>query len=274
MSPPPSPLLPGPRAILSVTGPDALRFLNGQLTNDIGKVSPEHSLPAAALNAKGGLDGICCVHHRDKGYLIDAPLPLRESLLARLDRYLIADDVSLTDKTGDYTVIHFPGSVRPEVEEASAITSCARFGLPGFDLLVQGDLSRVGVSPAHPDEWEHHRIEAGIPEWGAELVPGLLPAEAGLDRWMVSFDKGCYLGQEVVSRIKRAGKTNRNLVGLIVPDTVTAPAPIFHEGKEAGEITSISPQGEIALGFRKRNVGEVQSLSLQPDDREPTVHLR
>ena len=187
---------------------------------------------------------------------------------------MIADEVTLSDETGTFSLAHIPGEKRPLLTGPLSLPACARFGLPGFDVLAIQDPPLGDLEILSPDEWEHRRIELGIPDWGKELAPGLLPAEAGLDEYMVSFDKGCYLGQEVVSRMKRAGKTNKHLVKLTVPEGTVAPAPFFHEGKEAGEITSVSPLGGIALGFRKRRAEDVGEFSAQEDGGGATIRVR
>lgn len=94
---------------------------------------------------------------------------------------------------------------------------------------------------------ERERIEKGIPKWGAELKEGMLPPEAGLDVTDISYKKGCYIGQEVISRIKSAGKVNRRLVKLSAGATGELKDA---EGKICGEVTSAN--AGVALGYIKR----------------------
>jgi folate-binding protein YgfZ len=263
----PPPLIPStPCAVLRASGPDAFRFLNGQLTNDMVLATPETTLPAAALNAKGGLEAVCWVRKVGDDFLLDAPLALRETLMARLDRYLIADDLTLTDESDDWTLAHLL------TEELSVdlpdcfVTRSSRFGVPGLDLLSRKAVTLPDTRILSPEESETHRIAKGIPAWGKELTTGLLPPEAGLEATAISYEKGCYLGQEVISRMKWAGKTNRHLVQLELSENTAVPREFFHDGVAAGVVTSISPSVEspsvLALGFRRRKFENVAEFSL------------
>ena len=95
-----------PHTVLRLSGPDRLRFLNGQVTQDVHLATRSTAVPACVLNAKGQLEAVCHIREEEESYLIDAPIELRDSLFARLDRYLIADDVELTDESEDWHVAH------------------------------------------------------------------------------------------------------------------------------------------------------------------------
>ena len=261
----PSPsLLPlSPCTILRVRGPDRLRFLNGQLTQDVHHARDGRAVYSAILNAKGQLEAVC--HVREEGadgdYLLDAPIALRETLLARLDRYLIADDVELLDESDDWHAAHLLGA---EVPGNLSAWQCTRLAQPGHDLLARSPIAVEGVPELSIEQAEHARIELGIPAWGAELAEGLLPPDADLEASAISYDKGCYLGQEVISRMKRAGKTNQHLVRLAVPEGTPVPSLLVSGEKEAGRITSVS--GDLALGFRRRKFAEQDEFSLRTPD--------
>ncbi len=144
-----------------------------------------------------------------------------------------------------------------------------RTGAPGWDLRCPSSLSAeisssllsAGARPGTPDLLEALRIAAGIPRWGAELTDAVLPDEAGMrERGFISESKGCYVGQEIVARIKTYGHVNRLLVGLRVSGGLpSAGDGVFFEGEKAGVLTSVAPAlgGEasataVALGFVKR----------------------
>jgi folate-binding protein YgfZ len=118
------------------------------------------------------------------------------------------------------------------------------------------------------DEVEDLRISNGVPAWGRELTEGMLPPEAGLEGTDIAYDKGCYIGQEVISRIKSAGKVNRSLVRLMIPEGVSLEVGevIDAEGKVLGEITSVGPiaVGGVrpVLGYVKRGVEPERLLRL------------
>jgi folate-binding protein YgfZ len=110
---------------------------------------------------------------------------------------------------------------------------------------------------------EAERIEKGIPKWGAELMEGMLPPEAGLDATDISYSKGCYIGQEVISRIKSAGKVNRRLTKFVFDGEGKIGEITNTDGKVCGEVTSVS--GNLGLGYLKRGVEK--HLILQVGDQ-------
>jgi folate-binding protein YgfZ len=115
------------------------------------------------------------------------------------------------------------------------------------------------------DELEAFRIDHGVPAWGRELMEGMLPPEALLDVTDISYNKGCYIGQEVISRIKSAGKVNRRLTRFALDASAPmVPGPLVDGGgANAGEVTSVSPSAtdgiRHALGYLKRGATEVFS---------------
>jgi folate-binding protein YgfZ len=274
------------RAKFWVTGSDRLRYLNGQLTNDLNALVLGQAMYAFALTAKGKLAGdlylraVKCVafyptpdtRHSTPGdaLLIDAAPELRESLLARLERYVVADDVLIEDVTERFYLRHFlepfaPGETPPGIIRSES----NRFRRLGTDLFFEtGAVLPAGAEPAGllgDAEAETLRVDAAMPRWGHELDENVLPQEVGLDDLAISYTKGCYLGQEVVSRIKSVGHVNRRLVklrllegpalrpGLALTGT-GQPAPA------AGSVTSVAPlpvDGRIyALGFARRTLAD------------------
>ena len=198
---------------IRVTGPDAERYLNGQVSNDVRLTEDGRMVEACLLDAKGKLQFFVQIHREGEDLVVQGPLEVAEELYARLDKYLIADDAELHDESmDDEAFITVPNETR--------------------------------------------RILDGTPKWPNEITPGILPPEASLEVRSISYTKGCYTGQEVISRMKRAGKTNRHLVKLsldkpLIPTT----SKLMIEGKEAGIITSVASHvgtGEVALGYRFR----------------------
>lgn len=254
-------ILLGQPALLEFRGPDAVRYLNGQLTQDVRLVSNEtRSLPSCVTDAKGRLQFRVWITANDGALIVEGPNELREELETRLTRYLIADDVEISDLTGKWSIVHFTGLVEA-APDGVLVRSCNRFGVPGTDWWMPDGLEISFPEEAsflEGDALESFRIAHAVPAWGRELTEGMLPPEAGLDATDISYQKGCYIGQEVISRIKSAGKVNRKLVHL----TLDASLPIDHlglvdaDGDPAGEITSISPlpDGSLrhALAYIKR----------------------
>lgn len=271
-----------PRTFLLVEGADRLRFLNGQVSNDVQRVEEGECLYATVLNAKGQLDAVCHIRKIPGAYLIDAAREVRESLLERLDRYLIADEVTLTDVSDDWRLCHAVGSglqdLGAPLPKDLLTHALNRFGVPGTELLGREPLDIPKQLLLEAGAMEALRIYSGVPAWGTELTVGQLPPEAGLDRTAISYDKGCYLGQEVISRMKRAGKTNRHLVQWEVPAGTAPGTPLLVEDTPAGVITSVAPGGSgettTALGFRQRKFEGTERFPLPHGAGHATVRKR
>lgn len=255
-------------ALLKFEGPDAVRFLNGQLTQDVKLVvGSDQALPACVTDHKGKLQFRVWLHTRGEAIFVEAPEGTHEQLEARLTRYLIADEVEVEDLSGRWQLHHLTDFEGESLGLRDVITKqSTRFGTPGIDVWIPAG-EEIGALADIPlldgGELEALRIERGIPAWDRELREGMLPPEAGLDATDISYTKGCYIGQEVISRIKSAGKVPRRLVRL----RFDAATPT--EGLELidGELTSISPlaHGKCrhALGYVKRGVEIAQLRDAQ-----------
>src|SRR5436853_4849350 len=255
------------RAKFRITGTDRLRFLNGQITNDLRKASETSAIEACILNEKGKTDAHIFVCTSEESFWVDAAADLRETLKVRLERYVIADDVQIEDVTDQFLLFHLL-SKQPPALESGRIVSVHRFAEPGWDIWVEvaqhGALLQelsLRWTLRDSDAAEVMRIEQGIPRWGRELTAEIIPIEANLEQRTIDYQKGCYIGQEVISRIKMSGQTNKRLCGLISPNNtplqpgmkLVAPSG---SGKESGWITSVTRSQrlgkEIALGYVKR----------------------
>ncbi len=275
------------RAKFRITGTDRLRFLNGQITNDLRKASETSAIEACILNAKGKTDAHIFVSAAGESFLVDAAADLRETLKVRLERYVIADDVQIEDVTDQFSLFHLL-SKQPPAPEFGRIVSVHRFAEPGWDMWVEvaqhGALLQelsLRWTLRDSDAAEVMRIEQGIPRWGRELTAEIIPIEANLEQRTIDYQKGCYIGQEVISRIKMSGQTNKRLCGLISVDDIplqpgmrlVAPSA---PGKEVGWITSASRSetigNEIALGYVKRgfNSAGTRLAVFATEDSEPT----
>ena len=167
--------------------------------------------------------------------------------------------------TDEFGLFHLIGTKSPVWSEDLKIFESVRFGRPGVDLWFpasQGDSIReeLKAEPIDAETLENLRIEQGIARWGVELSESVIPNEAGLDKRAISYTKGCYLGQEVISRIKSLGHVNRHLRGLLpAGDLVLEPGDklVGEAGKEVGLITSVGRSRElgraIALGYVRRS---------------------
>ncbi len=256
------------RTKLRITGSDRVRFLNGQITNDVRKATESTAIEACVLNAKGKLNAHLFLSAAPDCFWIDTDPELREALRARLERYVIADDVQIEDVTNRLSIFHVLSRAAPDVNDCRRIVSTRRFAEAGWDIWTDSPfhdgVSRRLLSMLRffdAASAEIFRIESGIPRWGRELTEEIIPIEANLEERTVDYEKGCYIGQEVISRIKMSGQTNKRLCGLIsLHDAALMPgmklARASDKGKEAGWITSAARSErlgkEIALGYVKR----------------------
>lgn len=245
--------------VVSFTGPDTARFLNGQLTQDVRKAADGKSATFSCVtDAKGRLQfRVVITASHDGAIWVAVPEGLGESLEARLTRYLIADDVEATTSPAAIEIHHFTGGPI-DAPLGTIARIIERFGEPGCDWWVPtGTIidTPVGYEACENEVLETLRITRGIPAWGREITEGILPPEARLENSDISYQKGCYIGQEVISRIKSAGKVNRLLTRFELDEPSGDPGTIIGaDGREVGIITSIAPSPSLAaLGFLKRN---------------------
>lgn len=272
------------RARLRVSGMDHLRYLNGQTTQDLKRADSRVAVPACVTSAKGRLQAEVWVVAEagspdSPALLVDAPGVLREALVARLERYVVADDVLVEDITGRDVLIHFPSSeipLAPELQQFPAVGS-ARLGTAGRDVWLPAERFEsvrlaLGDRLGKPEDYERLRISRGVPAWGAELSEDTLPPEAGLERTHIDYHKGCYIGQEVISRLRSVGHVNRLLrrfkagldsegeraVSCAVDGLPAVGTTLYVAGERTrpiGILTSLASAGDggfYALGYLKR----------------------
>ncbi|MBA3651888.1 MAG: folate-binding protein YgfZ [Chthoniobacterales bacterium] len=259
------------RAKFRLTGSDRVRFLNGQVTNDVRKANANWSMPACVLTAKGKTDAFIFIRAGAESLFVDVEPEQRESLAQRLDRYLIADDVVVDDVSEEFALFHVTAEQAPTLPNDAHWRRAKRFGLAGWDLVVpEAEHGRVlqELAAQEPlldaDATERLRIEQGIPRWGRELSDQIIPVEANLADDAVDYAKGCYIGQEVISRMKMSGQMSKRLCGLVSLDgSQLSPETRLlgsEEAKEVGWITSATRSDrlgkEIALGYVKRGLNQ------------------
>src|SRR3989441_7917471 len=164
------------RTKFRIAGTDRFRFLNGQITNDLRKASETVAIEACVLNAKGKMNAHIFVGAHGECFLVDAEPELRETLRARLERYVIADDVQIEDVTDQFSLFHVLSEKSPTPEH-SRIVSVRRFAEPGWDIWSDAALHdavwqqlSLAFGFVDPAVAEVMRIEQGIPRWGSELT--------------------------------------------------------------------------------------------------------
>jgi aminomethyltransferase len=276
----------GFRAKLSLTGGDRVRWLNGMVTNNIRDLATGHGLYAFLLNPQGRILGDLYAYNRGESIVVDTDRSQSEKILATFDHYIIMDDVEVKDVSDEVSAVGISGPRGREVLIAAgfAVPEIQPLQLQsvtwqGIECsLVCGEqgkweiwVSSSGVKklwdallaaqarPVGFEALEVHRIESGIPAYGIDIRDRDLPQETEQAR-ALNFNKGCYVGQEIVERIRSRGAVHRKFTGFVVNRTVAAGSKVVSGGKEVGEITSVAElpttgEKRIALGYIRREVG-------------------
>jgi folate-binding protein YgfZ len=255
-------LLPS-RIILRLSGSDAFRYLNGQITRDLNQLQEGETLPACILTPKGKLCAPLLIWREGADLLVEADPSLQESLLARLERYIVADDVTIFVEHSPQTIHCFgPLAAASPWKELPGLR-VSRLGEPGRDFARSKDPHPPMLDPAIIGRL---RIERCIPSWGSELGEETLPPEAGLDRTHIDYDRGCYPGQEVISRLKSVGRVTRLLQVLQAAGNASLGVGmpvVTEEGIKVGSITSVAPEfpGESSTALAYLQRGAVEGLT-------------
>ncbi len=252
-----------PRDFLVVDGPDALSFLQGQLSQDVD-LDNGHSTWALLLQPQGKLVAFVRVLRQSADrFVVETDAGFGETVVERLNRFKLRVKAEVTALDWRCLAVRGPRAHEAVTSGGAAGTVVVADwpGLPGADLVGDAPEPPDSVRLCDLDAYEVVRIEAGIPVMGREMDESTIPAEAGVVEQSVSFTKGCYTGQELVARIdSRGGNVPRRLRGLIVTGGDVPPAGAAvrsEEGKDVGRLTSVamSPQlGTVALGYVRRAV--------------------
>jgi glycine cleavage system T protein len=280
------------RTVYQITGSERVRFLNGMLTNDIGKLQDGQGCYACLLTVQGKIVADIEVYALRDYHLMELDARRKEHALDHLNKYIIADDVAFEER-GDSALLALqgpdattvlqrvlPGAALPDGEQRCVeltfndhvyrVIQASITGEEGYKLVTPGEraadmwraLQKAGATPVGMAALNTLRLEAGIPWFGVDFDEGNFPQEAGIEDRAVSFTKGCYIGQEFVIRIAHRGQVNRRTSGLTMQrESVPRPGDrILREDKEVGRITSaaFSPTlGKvIGLGMLRRESQE------------------
>lgn len=243
-----------PAAVVRVTGGDAASYLQGQFTNDLRSLGQGTAVYGLWLNQKGKVlaDSFIFKGAAEDEFFLMSYFSNSVSLLARLEAYVIADEVGLEDVTAEWQGVSVATSAFGDVRPCFPPTS---FSFPGrrarsenLEILflkiageeVQRALLAAGMLAMTSPEMEYLRIIDGIPSIPRDIGPGELPNEGGLEKTAISYAKGCYLGQEVMARLKSMGQVRRHLLPVAGEemDLPPLPAPLFLEERKVGELRS------------------------------------
>ena len=275
----------GWRAKIVATGPDRVRWMNGMVTNNIRDLAPGHGNYNFLLNAQGRILADMHIYNRGDYLLMDTASWLAPRLLEVMNKYIIMDDVELTDISEKLTSLAVQGPRAREVlgdagisfddvgplrvqdktwndvglsvtRTAGDISHTYEIWLaPANAGAVWDALLRCGAQPVGTEALEMFRLAAGLPRYGQDISERYLPQETDQEQ-ALNFKKGCYIGQEIVERIHSRALLHRKLTGFVVDGPPPAPgAKIEQDGKEVGEVTSalavLGSNGDrtLALGY-------------------------
>ncbi len=293
------------RGKVRAEGADCLRFLHGMVTNTVESLAENEGNYAAVTSARGQTLLDIWVHRLQDCIYMETEPGLATKLIETLDRYLIADDVALSDESDiwaiwgvqgpaalelvDRVIGHIPADlpehhavVRAFDGTPTWVTARSYTGEPGFDLRIAQDhtdslrraLVTAGGTPIGWQVEEILRVEAGIPRYGAEIDESVVPLEAGLNH-AVDFDKGCYIGQEVIAKMHFRGRPRRYLTGLLLSDNTPVCGNITVNDKIVGRVTtcvkSLHFNRVIALAIIRRGYHEAGQRVLLDDGSEAEV---
>jgi folate-binding protein YgfZ len=273
----------GWRAKLLITGSDRQKWLNGMVTNNIRDLAAGHGNYDFLLNAQGHILGDMYLHNRGDYILLDTDSWQAPKLRETLDHFIIMDDVEVADAGDKLTAIGLQGPKASQVLSAAGIAppsspeplhaqdaTWREIGITvlanehgGFELwLASGNAPKLwdamvaaGATPVGSDALELWRIASGIPRYGQDIRERDLPQETAQAR-ALNFAKGCYVGQEIVERIRSRGAVHRQFTGFEIEGPPPASGTKLQSGgKDVGELTSVAtlPDGRtVALGYIRR----------------------
>ncbi len=276
------------RAYLSFTGPDRVRYLNAILTNNIKELAENRGTVSLLLNPQGHIQAEIETYALGDELFCVSYAMIRERLIEGLEKYIIMDDVTLSDQTEEYgtlavegpkavavaaesTGVDLGGMAELETREVLVGAVPCRMirrspgGIGGAEFLAKrGDIEalwktaveaarRHGGGPAGYAALNVVRLEQRIPWFGYDFGEKQIPHEAGLQDSHISYTKGCYTGQEIVERVRSRGQVNRVRVSLQfgATENVAANAVLLAEGKEVGFVTrtGFSPGMNARIGM-------------------------
>jgi folate-binding protein YgfZ len=291
------------RGLIAVWGRESVQFLNGLITNDAAALEDGAQMTAAFPNAQGRL--LALVHVRKSGerFLFETDEVTHEKVFQNLHRFTFAGDFFVEDMSGGYDYFEIFNSPTDPPDPGSSIvfngTASTDYFVPvEASAAFENELRASGAIELRDELYELLRVENGVPKYGVDMDESTVVLETGLDE-AVSFNKGCYIGQEIIARIHFRGHVAKKLAGLVLdtaelsgsanggPENYELTTP---DGKNAGRLTSIvlSPRiGRIiALGYVRydylaegtilklgETTGTVKELPFFPADEKEGITL-
>ena len=237
------------RRILRITGDDRVTWLNGMVTCDVAKLREGGLQYGLAVTQKGRILADFQLICEKDALLVALPFAVAEDVRAAFEKYVIMEDCELAfmDDVVSWSIV---GPKTPAAIEAlraagahTGVATSSGYAIANRDTAdrVEAAMREAGIAEGGNEAREILRQENGAPKFGADFDDKLYPQEAALEKRAVSFDKGCYLGQEVVCMLEMRGHVKRKLVSLAVEgsDAIEKGAPVTTtQGEKIGEVTS------------------------------------
>jgi folate-binding protein YgfZ len=238
------------RGLVSVHGGEAVQFLDGLISNDMKTLEDGARMLAAFPDAKGRLVAVVRVVRQGEQYMIETEEATRQKVFDNLFRFTMAGDFFVEDLSETYSFIRvFDRSFIPITPPYTEFDT--KYGTDYFvhaedagDFV--GELKYLDAPEISDDVFEVLRIEQGIPLYGVDMDETTIVPELGLEG-LISYEKGCYIGQEIIARIHFRGHVAKRLTGLLLPAEIMTPGTDLKgldltspDGKNAGRITSVT----------------------------------
>jgi aminomethyltransferase len=278
----------GWRSKLAATGEDRVRWMNGMVTGNVRDLQPNRGAYSFLLNPQGHILGDLYIYNRGETLLLDTDASQAARLREAFEKYIIMDDVEVTDISEKLTAIGLHGPQAAAILEKCGVNAGALQPLELRDVawhdvglslvrtaandayelwLAPLNAARLweaavmaGATPVGTEALEMLRIAAGIPRYGQDIRERDLPQETEQHQ-ALDFTKGCYVGQEIVERIRSRGQVHRMFTGFRLEGAAAPGTKIQADGKDVGELTSVAslPQSNgtrqtIALGYVRREL--------------------
>jgi folate-binding protein YgfZ len=246
------------RGLIAVWGKEAVPFLDGMITNDVKTLDDGGEMLAAFPNAQGRLLAVVRVCRQGERFLFETEEATRANVFQNLFRFTFAGDFFVEDQSEQYRYFEVFGQTNlpSAIQFRSARNGSSTFCAP-LDAAESSreNLQSQGTVEINDDVHETLRIETGVPKYGVDMDETTIVPELGIDD-MISYEKGCYIGQEIIARIHFRGHVAKQLTGLILSDSAKRSSShaielTTDDGKNAGRITSttFSPKLEKTIGL-------------------------
>ncbi|MEX0797416.1 MAG: hypothetical protein WEB67_06455 [Acidimicrobiia bacterium] len=248
-------LAPAPEVVW-FRGADAVKFLNDLISQEIGKLPPGSVVRSLLLGPQGKLQFILGVLRGEDDVALVTEDGRGDELVATLTRYRIRVDVEISKEDRDIYLVVGERSDAPGTWSIEGDAVVADLSWDNVPRTLQIGGTAPDLPKLSPEDYTLARIEAGMPLMGVDVDEKTIPQETGLVVDSISFDKGCFLGQELVARLdSRGGRVNRHLRILQLDSPVAAGTTIVADGKEVGTLTSASGLRGLGLVWREVEPG-------------------